>query len=213
MKSPSRKGMSAELQHLLMRDAIVVKQEVELANVIIGFDAANRYSLSDPSGEFIGSAAEQGGGVGGFLIRQFLNNNRPLTLHIYNLQGQEIAQGKKPFRFIFPEMTAVVDGQPLGRVRRRFKILKRKFTIEVGGIETFDIESSIFQLGKLTFDVTRNGQKVATISKNFEGFLKMAFTQADTFSIQFHDQNLTLQERFTLFITLFLIDYDVFEQR
>ena len=57
--------MSAELQHLLMRDAIVVKQEVELANVIIGFDAANRYSLSDPSGEFLGSAAEQGGGVGG----------------------------------------------------------------------------------------------------------------------------------------------------
>ena len=110
-------------------------------------------------------------------------------------------------------MTAVVGGQSLGRARRRFKILKRKFTIEVGGVETFDIESSIFQLGKLTFDVTRNGQKIATISKNFEGFLKMAFTQADTFSIQFHDQNLTLQERFTLFITLFLIDYDVFEQR
>ena len=41
----------------------------------------------------------------------------------------------------------------------------------------------------------------------------MAFTQADNFSIEFIDKSLTLEERYTLFATLFLIDFDVFEQK
>jgi uncharacterized protein YxjI len=110
-------------------------------------------------------------------------------------------------------MSALLDGQIVGRSRRRFKILKRKYTIEVQGGSIFEINSGIFQIGKHTFDVTRNNSVVATITKQFEGMMKMAFTQADTFSIHFKDNNLTLQERCTLLFTLFLIDFDVFEQR
>jgi len=110
-------------------------------------------------------------------------------------------------------MSATIDGQTLGRARRRFKILKRKYTIDVQGSIGFEIQSSVFQFGKHTFDVTQNGLVVATIAKKFEGVLKMAFTQADTFSITFHNKNMTLQERYALLITTFLIDFDVFEQR
>ena len=59
----------------------------------------------------------------------------------------------------------------------------------------------------------RNGVLVASIRKKFEGYLRMAFTQADNFSIEFIDKSLTLEERYTLFATLFLIDFDVFEQK
>ena len=205
--------MNEHLQHMLMRDAIIVKQETELSNVVLQIDAANRYQLFDPSGEALGIAAEESSGVGGWFMRQVFQNNRPCTLHIYDKEGLEIATGKKPFRFIFPEMSATIDGQTLGRARRRFKVLKRKYTIDVQGAIGFEIQSSVFQIGKHNFDVTRNGLVVATIAKKFEGVLKMAFTQADTFSITFHDKNLTLQERCTLLITLFLIDFDVFEQK
>jgi len=49
--------------------------------------------------------------------------------------------------------------------------------------------------------------------KRYEGALKMMFTQADTFTIEFIDDNLTLEERYTLLATTFLIDYDCFEQK
>ena len=204
--------MNEHLQHMLTRDTIIVKQDTELSNIVLQIDAANRYLLFDPSGESLGIAAEESGGVGGWFMRQFLENNRPCTLHIYDQQGQEIATGKKPFRFMFSEMSAMIGGQTLGRTRRRFKMLKRKYTIDVQGTTGFEIQSSPFQFGKHTFDVKRNGLVVATISKKFEGLMKMAFTQADTFSITFTDKNLTLEERCTLLFTLFLIDFDVFEQ-
>ena len=109
-------------------------------------------------------------------------------------------------------MAAIGDNTEVGNVRRR-NLFLRNYTISVGGIEQFDIQSSLFQWKRFKFDVTRNGVVVATIAKKFEGFMKMAFTQADNFSIQFHDKNLTLEERYTLFMTLFLIDFDVFEQK
>jgi len=205
--------MDSTLKHMLSRDAIIVKQDTELGNVILGFDAANRYIIFDPSGEVLGNAAEEGSGVGGWLVRQFLQSRRPCTLHIYNPQGQEIITGKKPFRFMFSEMSTIVGDQNIGVARRRFNILKRKYSIDVEGSSGFQIESSIFQFGRHSFDVTKNGLVVAKITKKFEGMLKMAFTQADTFSITFHDKNLTLEERNVLLLTLFLIDYDVFEQR
>jgi uncharacterized protein YxjI len=205
--------MSAQLQHMLMRDAVIVKQETELANVLLSFDSANKYAIFGENGEQLGTAAEESGGFGGMILRQLFANMRSLKLHIYDTQNQEIATGNKPFRFMFQEITGSVADQPMGRSRRRFKMLKRKYTIDVGGVDTFDIESSVFQLGSLTFNVTKGGVHVATISKKWRGMLTEMFTQADSFSIQFHDADLTLQERITLFFTLFLIDYDVFEQK
>ncbi len=205
--------MNEALKNMLSNEAIIVKQDVELANALLSIDAANRYILMDANGQNLGIAAEESSGVGGFLLRQFLNNNRPCNLHIYDNQGVQIATGKKPFRFMFTEMSATTDGVLVGRTRRRFNMMKRKYTIDIDGSSGFEIQSSLFQWGKVDFKVTRNNSVVAVISKKYEGIMKMAFTQADTFSIVFKDKNLTLNERFTLLFTLFLIDFDVFEQK
>ena len=205
--------MNEALENILSNETIIVKQDTEMANVLLSIDAANRYIIMDTNGQNLGIAAEESSGVGGFLLRQLLNNNRPCNLHIYDNKGVQIATGKKPFRFIFTEMSATTDGVLIGRTRRRFNMMKRKYTIDIDGSSGFEIQSSLFQWGKVDFKVTRNNSVVAVISKKYEGIMKMAFTQADTFSIVFKDKNLTLNERFTLLYTLFLIDFDVFEQK
>ena len=163
-----------------------------------------------------GSVVEVGGGAGGFILRQMFNNARACKLQIFDPQGQEIGLIDKPFRFIFSEMAAIgKNTQGMGEVGRvkRVSMITRNYTISVGGVNQFSIKSSLFQFGRFKFDITRNGIVVASIAKKYEGFMKMAFTQADNFSIQFFDKNLTLEERYSLFATLFLIDFDVFEQR
>ena len=161
----------------------------------------------------MGLAAEVQGGVGGFLLRQIFNNARACTVQIYDPQGQEIGQARKPFKFIYSEMGAFDGDNEIGRTRRRTWIA-RNYTIAVNSdpLNPFAISSPLWQWKNIKFDITRNGVVVATIMKKFEGLMKMVFTQADNFSIQFHDESLTLEERYTLFATLFLIDYDVFEQ-
>jgi hypothetical protein len=204
--------MNPQLQNILEQDAVIVQQAMEVSNIVLGIDSANKYDLLAGNGQKVGTAAEISGGAGGFIVRQLFNNKRPCTVQFFDTQGQEIGKAKKPFRFFFSEMAAISNDIEVGSVRRR-SFIRRNYTISVGGNVQFDIQSSLFQWKRIKFDVTRNGVVVATIAKKFEGFMKMAFTQADNFSIQFHDKNLTLEERYTLFMTLFLIDFDVFEQQ
>ena len=203
--------MDQQLQSLLMQQAIVVNQEVELSSVLVGLDSANKYSLHAPNGHKLAQSAETGG-VGGFLLRQIFRNSRAANVKVFGMNGAEIAEMRKPFRFIFAEIAATIGGQEVGRAKR-LSWIGRNYGISVMGVPTFTISSSLFQWKNFRFNVMKGGVHVATIMKRYEGALKMMFTQADTFTIEFHDSSLSLEERFTLLGTTFLIDFDCFEQR
>ena len=134
--------MNPQLQNILNRDAIIVQQVVELSNVIIGIDTANKYSIFGRNGENLGSAAEMSGGAGGFILRQLFNSSRAATVQIFDSQGQEVGQLQKPFRFFFSEMSAVEGNSTVGLCRRTALIF-RNFKIAVGGVDTFAISSSL----------------------------------------------------------------------
>tara|TARA_B100001079_G_scaffold200563_1_gene174188 strand:- start:141 stop:752 length:612 start_codon:yes stop_codon:yes gene_type:complete len=202
--------MDKQLQNMLMQQAIVVHQEVELSNVLVGFDSANKYSLHAPNGQKLAQSAETGG-VGGFFLRQIFRNSRAANVKVFGMDGAEIAEMRKPFNFIFAEITATIDGQEIGRAKR-LSWIGRNYGISVLGVPTFTISSSLFQWKNFRFNVMKGGIHVATIMKRYEGALKMMFTQADTFTIEFHDSSLSLEERFTLLGTTYLIDFDCFEQ-
>ncbi len=203
--------MDQQLQSLLMQQAIVVHQEVELTNVLVGIDKGNKYSLHAPNGQKLAQSAETGG-VGGFFLRQMFRNSRAANLKLFGMNGAEIAEMRKPFRFIFAEIAATIGGQEVGRAKR-LSWFGRDYGISVMGIPTFTISSSLLQWKNFRFNVMKGGVHVATIMKRYEGALKMMFTQADTFTIEFHDSSLSLEERFTLLATTYLIDFDCFEQR
>ena len=203
--------MDGELQDILTQPAIVVNQQVELSNVLIGIDTANKYSLHAPTGQQLGQSAEVGG-VGGFIMRQLFRNARSANVKVFGNKGTEIAEMRKPFKFIFSEIVATIGGAEVGRAKRTSWI-GRNYTISVMGVPTFTISSSLFQWKNFRFNVMKNGVHVATIMKRYEGALKMMFTQADTFTLEFHDTSLSLEERLTLLGTTYLIDFDCFEQR
>ena len=203
--------MDQQLQNMLMQQAIVVHQEVELSGVLVGFDSANKYSLHAPNGQKLAQSAETGG-VGGFFLRQIFRNSRAADVKLFGMNGAEIAEMRKPFRFIFAEIAATIGGQEIGRAKR-LSWIGRDYGISVMGVPTFTISSSLFQWRDFRFNVMKGGVHVATIMKRYEGALKMMFTQADTFTIEFHDSSLSLEERFTLLATTYLIDFDCFEQR
>ena len=203
--------MDQQLQNMLMQQAIVVHQEVELSGVLVGFDSANKYSLHAPNGQKLAQSAETCG-VGGFFLRQIFRNSRAADVKLFGMNGAEIAEMRKPFRFIFAEIAATIGGQEIGRAKR-LSWFGRNYGISVMGVPTFTISSSLFQWRDFRFNVMKGGVHVATIMKRYEGALKMIFTQADTFTIEFHDSSLSLEERFTLLGTTYLIDFDCFEQR
>ncbi len=135
--------MDKQLQNMLMQQAIVVHQEVELTNVLIGFDKGNKYSLHAPNGQKLAQSAEVGG-VGGIIARQVFHNARAANVKVFGMNGIEIAEMRKPFRLIYSEITATIAGQEIGRAKRTSWI-GRNYGISVKGVPTFRISSSLFQ--------------------------------------------------------------------
>ena len=75
---------------ILSNSAIVVTRQLELMNVMLGFEQANKYVIMDPKGGHIGYMAERELGMGNMMARQMFSTHRSFTTHVFDRQGKEV---------------------------------------------------------------------------------------------------------------------------
>jgi hypothetical protein len=85
---------------LLDNSAIVVQRQLEMMNVLMGFEQANRYIIMDPLGNHIGYLAEQDHGIGTALTRQLFKTHRSFTTHVFDREEKEVLRFHRPFSWI-----------------------------------------------------------------------------------------------------------------
>lgn len=85
---------------LLDNSAIVVQRKLEMMNVLLGFEQANRYVLMDPHGNHIGYLAEQDHGLGTAMARQMFRTHRSFTTHVFDREEKEVLRFHRPFAWI-----------------------------------------------------------------------------------------------------------------
>ncbi|GAB7342924.1 hypothetical protein MBLNU457_g1034t1 [Dothideomycetes sp. NU457] len=85
---------------ILNHSSIVVQRQIEMMNVFLGFEQANRYVLMDGRGETIGYLAEQDHGFGQAMARQMLRTHRSFTAHIFDRNEREVLRIHRPFAWI-----------------------------------------------------------------------------------------------------------------
>ncbi|KAF2201032.1 Scramblase-domain-containing protein [Delitschia confertaspora ATCC 74209] len=86
--------------NILDNSAIVVQRQLEMMNVLMGFEQANRYVIMDPHGNHIGYLAEQEHGIGNTLARQMLKTHRSFTTHVFDRHEKEVLRFHRPFSWI-----------------------------------------------------------------------------------------------------------------
>ncbi|HLU39576.1 MAG TPA: phospholipid scramblase-related protein [Planctomycetota bacterium] len=192
------------------RRRILIHQIKEWGEILVGFETRNRYELKDEQGRLIGYAAEEGGGFGRVIGRQLLGSGRKATIHVLNETGKEVARGEKPFTWFFHRIDVFEGERKLGAIRRRFTMLRRRFTVETAdGRELFEIDSPVLQFW--TFHVLFRGREVGVIKKQWSGLLKEWFTDADVFGLEYEDlPELNAVRPLLVFATL-LVDLVCFE--
>eukprot|EP00929_Paragymnodinium_shiwhaense_P117422 TRINITY_DN8798_c0_g1_i3.p1 TRINITY_DN8798_c0_g1~~TRINITY_DN8798_c0_g1_i3.p1 ORF type:complete len:376 (+),score=102.53 TRINITY_DN8798_c0_g1_i3:73-1200(+) len=86
---------------LSQMDQVMIKEKVQLAEVLIGFEMPNKYMLKDPkTGQDVFIAAEKSDGVLGVLGRQvFEGGDRPFNMDIAMMTGP----GQPPLPFVHLE--------------------------------------------------------------------------------------------------------------
>ncbi len=189
-------------------DSLAIQQVKEWGEILTGFETRNRYRVIDDSGADLLYVGEEGGSL---LARMFLKAQRPFTLRVF--AGEDTALVlRRPFRFFFHHLGVFDDGnRPLGSVTREFAILRRVYTVrDADGGEQFTLFGPL--LRPWTFQIMRDGREVGAIRKQWSGFLKESFTDADTFGVTF-PSDADSRTKAVLLGAVFLIDFVHFENR
>ncbi|KAL6722220.1 hypothetical protein ACLMJK_001327 [Lecanora helva] len=85
---------------ILSHSSVVVTRQLELMNVMLGFEQANKYVVMDPQGSHVGYMAERELGMGNMMARQMFSTHRSFTTHVFDRKGQEVLRFHRPFAWI-----------------------------------------------------------------------------------------------------------------
>ena len=85
---------------ILGNSSLVIQRQIEMMNIIIGFEQANRYIMMDGQGNTLGYIAEQDHGMGSSMARQVFKTHRSFTTHIFDRYEREVLRIHRPFAYI-----------------------------------------------------------------------------------------------------------------
>ncbi|KAB8199036.1 Scramblase-domain-containing protein [Aspergillus parasiticus] len=85
---------------ILANSGLVVQRQLELMNVMIGFEQANKYVIMDANGHHIGYMAEQERGMTNMMARQWFRTHRSFVTHVFDRHENEVLRFHRPFSWI-----------------------------------------------------------------------------------------------------------------
>ncbi|KAK1825313.1 hypothetical protein LTR12_000113 [Friedmanniomyces endolithicus] len=130
---------------LLGNSSLVIQRQLEMMNVMLGFEQANRYIIMDGQGQTIGYIAERDHGIGSAVARQMFKTHRSFTTHIFDAQEREVLRIHRPFAYI----------------NSRIRIYD---PVPEGGYDAADMETSTALQGTSASSVMQQGATVAQVS-------------------------------------------------
>ncbi|KAL8711444.1 MAG: hypothetical protein Q9220_004102 [cf. Caloplaca sp. 1 TL-2023] len=136
---------------LLANSGIVVQRQLELMNIMIGFEQANKYVILDPQGNHIGFMAEQDTSMGKTMARQMFSTHRSFTTHVFDKHEKEVLRFHRPFSWIFSRI-GVYD--PIEAVTSSYTSSKG-MTTSIPGSLTSQLNDSPTQLSNLSLSDMR----------------------------------------------------------
>lgn len=199
--------------HLRNASSFHVKQKVELLEAIVGFETENKYTVKDQSGNKIFYVIEESNVCG----RLCLGKNRPFVLRVKDLRGLDVLVFERGYDctcccgLFCPDSLKITDatGNLLGTIGEECSILYPRFKLhDASGHLTMKADGPACPMacgGAVTFHLkTTDGASIGNISKEWGGFVRELFTDADYFSMSF-PPNLDLNMKAVCLGLLFLI--------
>lgn len=172
---------------LLGNSALVIVRQLEMLNVFMGFEQANKYAILSPEGEHVGYMAEEDHGILSTIQRQFLRTHRPFRSVVMDKQGVPVLYIRRPFAFINSRIFVNAenggggggaDDRLIGEAQQEWHPWRRRYNLfkhREGNFQQFArIDSGLWAWD---FWLTDRDQRVmASINRNFTGFGRELFT-------------------------------------
>ncbi|KAM9088861.1 phospholipid scramblase 2 isoform X4 [Balaenoptera acutorostrata] len=208
------------LEYLTQIDQLLIHQQIELLEVLTGFETCNKYEIKNSLGQRIYFAAEDTD----CCTRNCCGPSRPFTIRILDNTGREVITLERPLRCTsccFPCCLQEIEiqappGVPVGYVTQTWHPCLPKFTLQNERREdVLRITGPCIVCSccaDVDFEIKSLDDKyvVGKISKQWTGFVRELFTDVDNFGIQF-PLDLDVKMKAVMLGACFLIDFMFFE--
>lgn len=240
---PNKNGLITPedgIYEILKEPTLVIERQVEMMNVFLGFEQANKYKIMNSLGEQVGFMEEKDIGFMKMLGRQFFRLHRPFDIDVFNNYGDLLLTIKRPFSFINSHIKCYLPGyddhgdlmfENLGESCQNWHLWRRKYNL-------FKLEDEVTdeyeQFGAidapfLSFDFpvkNDQGDVIASVDRNWVGLGREMFTDSGVYIIRMDPASfsgmgniypsvagpLTLDQRAILLGNAVSIDFDYFSR-
>ncbi|XP_015368430.1 PREDICTED: phospholipid scramblase 2-like [Diuraphis noxia] len=210
------------LQYLSTINQLLVKQQVEVIEALLGFETNNKYTIKNSAGQKVFYAVEDND----CCTRNCCGPIRPFEMKILDNYKNEVIHLSRPLACqscLFPCCLQRIEvfsppGCLVGIVEQDWSILTPIFTIRnAANEEVLKIEGPICRYsmcGDVEFKILSKDKTtvVGRISKQWSGLLREVFTDADFFGISF-PMDLDVRMKAVMLGACFLIDVMFYEKR
>ncbi|EIW71495.1 hypothetical protein TREMEDRAFT_67793 [Tremella mesenterica DSM 1558] len=183
---------SHRAKELLAHDTLVIVRQLEMLNVFLGFEQANRYAIYTPEGDLVGFLAEEERSFFSTMSRQMLRTHRPFRAVVMDPTGTPILWIRRPFAFInsriFVHSTQDGDGRLVGEAQQEWHPWRRRYNLFQSRDEETFKQFARVDSGFLAWDFwlkDADNRLVASINRNFKGFGRELFTDTGQYVIRF----------------------------
>ncbi|XP_070392380.1 phospholipid scramblase 2-like [Dermacentor albipictus] len=210
------------LEYLTVIDQVIIQQEVELAEAVLGVETCNRYTAKNSAGQFMFSIKEDSG----CCARYCCGPRRCFVMDVLDYKNDAVMRFVRYLRctqcwFFCCLQVMEVQAPPgtlIGHVRQRWSICHPTYGIYdrnenrvldiVGPICTTSIPCKC----NVDFEVrSANGAAIGKITKKWSGLIKEFYTDIDNFGVTF-PMDLDVHMKGALIAATMLIDYTFYEK-
>ncbi|WVF68496.1 hypothetical protein IAT40_003263 [Kwoniella sp. CBS 6097] len=185
-------GDNHAARDILGHESLVIVRQLEMLNVFMGFEQANRYAIHSPDGQHVGFLAEEEQSFVSAISRQALRTHRPFRAVVMDRYGKPVLWIRRPFAFInsriFVHATEGPEGTLVGETQQQWHPWRRRYNVfQTRDVETFKQFARV-DSGFLAWDFwlkDRDDRLVASINRNFRGLGRELFTDTGQYVIRF----------------------------
>ncbi|KAG0948732.1 hypothetical protein G6F64_001867 [Rhizopus arrhizus] len=200
---------------LLTQSAIAVCRQIEMMNVFLGYEQANRYKILDPQGKLLGYILEEEG-LGKSISRQLLRTHRKMNATVINPEGEVMFKIMRPYSLVNSRIFIyTAQDELVGEVQQRWHLLRRKYDLFIGKTQFATIDTPF-----LGWDFNLQDEKggvLGNVNRNFVGFAREIFTDTGEYvlrmdAVEGNSRGMSLDERAVTLACAISIDFDYFSR-
>lgn len=198
---------------LLDEPTIIVERQLELMNVFLGVEQANKYAILDVMGNRIGYMQERDFSIGKAIMRQISRLHRPFIVEVFDNWGNVLMSIRRPFSFINSHIKAIIPSRVTQVIRDGVDISQDLDVVEDNGtlvgesIQSWHLwrrRYELFQKNDAEFDqfgeidapflsfefpvLDREGKIMGGVDRNWVGLGREFFTDTGVYIVRFDSQ-------------------------